>query len=113
MMISVRRVTEIEYDIEVTESKTVPARIPYSIYLLLEKYKNKSEFIRNVIFYVINNNIDLTQVSLSTERRRKIITFRVEYSTYQKMIQYAQRYQSINDFVNRAITWGIVNDVFH
>jgi len=112
-MISVRRVTDIEYDVEVTETKTVPVRIPYYLYLFLEeKFKNKSEFIRKAINQVIENNIDLTTIRID-EKRNKIITFRIEYSIYMKMIEHAQRYQSMNEFVNRVIRWGIENDILN
>jgi len=113
-MISVRRVSDIEYDVEVTETKLVSARISYSLYVLLEKYKNKSEFIRNTIHYVIDNNIDLTNVTLNNENRNKVITFRVEYATYTKMLSCAKRYESLNDFINRSIWWGVhVHDQIH
>ena len=107
MMISVRRVSDIEYDVEVTETKTVPVRIPYSIYVLLEEnFNNKSEFIRTAINKVIQNNIDLTTIRID-ENRKKIITFRIDYATYNKMLSYAKRYESLNDFINRAIWWGL------
>jgi len=112
-MISIKRVSDVEYDVEVTESKLVSARIPRSLYLLLEeKFKNKSEFIRTAINKVIENNIDLTTIRID-ENRNKIITFRIEYSIYMKMIEHAQRYQSMNEFVNRAIWWGIENDILN
>jgi len=106
-MISVRRVSDIEYDVEVTETKLVSARIPRSLYLALDSFKNKSEFIRNTIYEVIDNNIDLTNISLDNENRNKVITFRIEYEIYNKMLSYAKRYESLNDFVNRCIWWGL------
>ena len=111
-MILIKKVSDVEYDVEVTETKLVPARISRSLYLALESFKNKSEFIRTAINKVIENNIDLTTIRID-ENRNKIITFRIEYSIYMKMIEHAQRYQSMNEFVNRAIWWGIENDILN
>jgi len=76
--------------------------------LLEQRTKNKSEYIRRIITEILNRNIDLTNTL--NENRNKVITFRIEYAIYNKMIEYAQRYQSLNEFLNRALWWGINND---
>lgn len=111
MKIEVRKLSATVYELEVEDVKLVSAKISIILYQLLEqRTKNKSEFIRRVITEILNRNIDLTNIALSNEYRNKVITFRIEYAIYNKIVEYAQRYQSINEFMNRAIWWGINND---
>lgn len=109
MKIEVRKMSDTEYEIEIKCAKLVPVKISHELYKLLEsKVKNKSEFIRSVILQVISNNVDLTKTKLSNESRNKVISFRVDYQFYMKMIEYARRYEmNLNDFINKALWWGV------
>jgi len=110
MMIEVRKLSATEYELEVEDAKLVPAKISLKLYQLLEqRTKNKSEFLRRVITEILNRNIDLTNITLN-EYRNKVITFRIQREIYNKMIEYAKRYETLNEFINRAIYWGINND---
>jgi len=111
MRVEVRKISQTEYEIDVEDVKLVSARIPLRLYQLLEaKTKNKSEYIRRVITEILKKDIDLGNISLDlpTEKRNKIITFRVQYAIYKSMVEHAQRYESVNEFVNRAIWWSYV-----
>ena len=110
MKIEVRKISSTEYELEVQDVKLVPAKISLKLYELLEqRTRNKSEYIRRIITEILNRNIDLTNTRIY-EDRKKVITFRIEYAVYNKMIEYAKRYESLNEFVNRALWWGINND---
>jgi hypothetical protein len=109
MKIEVRKISSTEYELELEDAKLVPAKISLKLYQLLEqRTKNKSEFIRRVITEILNRNIDLTNIIIY-EDRKKVITFRIQYAVYNKMIEYAKRYQSLNEFMNRALWWGVKN----
>jgi len=118
MRVEVRKISQTEYEIDVEDVKLVSARIPLRLYQLLEaKTKNKSEYIRRVITEILKKDIDLFDISsldLPTEKRDKIITFRVQYALYKSMVENAKRYESLNEFLNRAISWGIEkNDILN
>jgi hypothetical protein len=110
MKIEVRKVSATQYELQVEEVKVISAKISQNLYQFLEKKINKSEFIRNTILQIIYNNTDLTNIIIN-ENRNKVITFRTDYQIYKKMLLYAKRYdESLNEFINRAIYWGMSND---
>jgi hypothetical protein len=110
MKIEVRKLSATEYELEVEDAKLVPAKISTVLYQLLEqRTKNKSEFIRRVITEVLYRNVDLTSIRIN-ENRNKVITFRIQRDIYNKMIEHAKRYETLNEFVNRALWWGVKND---
>ena len=110
MKIEIRKVSPTEYELELQDAKLVPAKISLRLYQLLEeRSKNKSEYIRKIITEVLYRNVDLTNIRID-ENRNKVITFRIQRDIYNKMIEHAKRYETLNEFVNRALWWGINND---
>jgi len=108
--IEVRKLSATEYELEVEDAKLVPAKISLKLNELLEqRTKNKSEYIRRIITEVLYRKVDLTNIRLN-ENRNRVITFRIQRDIYNKMIEHAKRYESLNEFINRAIMWGVKND---
>jgi len=110
MKIEVRKISSTEYELKIEDVKLVPAKISLRLYQLLEqRTKNKSEYIRRIISEILYRNVDLSNIRID-EDRNKVITFRIQRDIYNKMIKYAQRYESLNEFINRAIYWAMIND---